>query len=78
MGMTPRIYYEDASVRLWHGDCRDVLPTLEQVDHVITDPPYEAEAHTPMRRTQKSIREAKNDVIDFAPIDASMRDLRGG
>lgn len=36
--MTP--YYEDASVRLYLGDCRDVLPTIEKVDHVITDPPY--------------------------------------
>lgn len=25
---------------LYHGDCREILPTLEQVDHVITDPPY--------------------------------------
>jgi DNA modification methylase len=23
-----------------HGDCLDVLPTIERVDHVITDPPY--------------------------------------
>ncbi len=25
---------------LWHGDCRDVMPTLPKVDAVITDPPY--------------------------------------
>ena len=25
---------------LWHGDCRDILPTLPKVDAVITDPPY--------------------------------------
>ena len=25
---------------LYHGDCRDVLPTLPKVDAVITDPPY--------------------------------------
>ena len=29
---------------LYLGDCMDVLPML-RVDHVITDPPYEAEAH---------------------------------
>jgi DNA modification methylase len=33
-------YYEDASVRLYLGDCREVLPLIGQVDHVITDPPY--------------------------------------
>ena len=25
---------------LYLGDCRDVLPTLERVDAVVTDPPY--------------------------------------
>jgi site-specific DNA-methyltransferase (adenine-specific) len=25
---------------LYHGDCREILPTLERVDAVITDPPY--------------------------------------
>lgn len=36
--MTP--YYQDDAVTLYLGDCREVLPTLEPVDHVITDPPY--------------------------------------
>jgi site-specific DNA-methyltransferase (adenine-specific) len=37
-----RIYYEDESVTLWHGDCRDVLPGLADasIDLVLTDPPY--------------------------------------
>ena len=33
-------YYDDGQVTLYHGDCRDVLPTLAQVDHILTDPPY--------------------------------------
>ncbi len=33
-------YYEDEWVTIYHGDCRDVLPTLEKVDLVLTDPPY--------------------------------------
>src|SRR5690349_12923274 len=36
--MTP--YYEDASCVIYHGDCREILPQLMPVDHVITDPPY--------------------------------------
>jgi site-specific DNA-methyltransferase (adenine-specific) len=28
-----------------HGDCLEVLPTLGQVDHVITDPPYSERTH---------------------------------
>lgn len=42
MSLTP--YYEDASVRLYFGDCLDVLPQLEPVDHVITDPAYSPRA----------------------------------
>ncbi len=30
---------------LYLGDCRDVLPTLGPVDHIITDPPYSARTH---------------------------------
>jgi hypothetical protein len=33
-------YYADDSVTLFHGDCREVLPNLEAVDLVLTDPPY--------------------------------------
>lgn len=53
---------------LYLGDCLDIIPNLAPVDHIITDPPYEEEAHTPMRRTNKSIKQKKNDVIDFPPI----------
>ena len=37
------------------GDCLQVMAGMEarSVDHVITDPPYEAEAHTKQRRTLK-------------------------
>jgi DNA modification methylase len=38
-------YYVDEAVCLIQGDCRDVLPTLAQVDHVITDPPYSERTH---------------------------------
>ena len=31
---------------LYLGDCREILPTLKQVDHVISDPPYgDADTH---------------------------------
>lgn len=36
----PAPYFADASVTLYHGDCREILPHIERVDHVITDPPY--------------------------------------
>ena len=33
-------YYEEPGITIYHGDCRDILPHLEQVDLVLTDPPY--------------------------------------
>lgn len=39
------VYYQDDAVTLYQGDCRDVLPTLPRVDHVMTDPPYSDDTH---------------------------------
>jgi site-specific DNA-methyltransferase (adenine-specific) len=48
----------------------------KSVDHVITDPPYEAEAHTLQRRV-RSVMEGRATVdevsLDFAPITADVR-----
>ena len=33
-------YYQDEWVTIYHGDCREILPTLEKVDLVLTDFPY--------------------------------------
>ena len=35
-------YYEHAGITIYHGDCREVMPGLEPVDLVLTDPPYNA------------------------------------
>ena len=33
-------YYQDSAVTIFHGDCREILPQLEPVDSIITDPMY--------------------------------------
>ncbi len=33
-------YYDEGGIQIWHGDCREILPTLGPVDLVLTDPPY--------------------------------------
>src|SRR4029077_8454374 len=38
-------YYEEPGITLYHGDCRDILPHLEPVDLVLTDPPYGIGVH---------------------------------
>jgi len=70
------------------GDCLDPVTGLasladKSVDHVITDPPYEAEAHTHGRRAfvHASDEYAKGGVgerpLDFDPITEDQRRLVG-
>lgn len=49
-----------------------------QVDHVLTDPPYEAEAHTKLRRNlgRKEFngrRDIQNAALDFGAITEEVR-----
>lgn len=61
------------------GDCTDVMTSLAKVDHIITDPPYEAEAHTKGRRAfkGKSATYAKGAVgerpLDFSAMSETDR-----
>lgn len=72
--MTP--YYEQSGVTIYHGDCLEILPLLGAVDHVITDPPYEDDAHTKARRVQrgaergtaKARSEMRVETLPFPPI----------
>ena len=33
-------YYQDSAITIYHGDCREIVPEIGQVDLVLTDPPY--------------------------------------
>lgn len=33
-------YYDHKGITIYHGDCREILPSLPKVDLVLTDPPY--------------------------------------
>ena len=44
-------YYQDKWVTIYHGDCREILPTLDvKVDLVLTDPPYGINWHGDSRK----------------------------
>ncbi len=65
------------------GDCLDPVAGLaslpdKSVDHVICDPPYEAEAHTLQRRCRDVIEgRARSAALTFPPITASDRAAAG-
>ncbi|KKM01980.1 hypothetical protein LCGC14_1788910, partial [marine sediment metagenome] len=33
-------YFQDESVTIYHGDCREILPQLGPADVILTDPPW--------------------------------------
>lgn len=40
MNKLPEPYYQDDLCTLYCGDCRDIIPLLNKVDLILTDPPY--------------------------------------
>lgn len=54
-------YYEEAGITIYHGDCREVLPSIEAADHCITDPPY-----SPATRAGARTRNDGDVLVPFA------------
>ena len=57
-------YYEHAGITIYHGDCREILPTLPKVDLVLTDPPWELnDSQIEIRATGVAPRRQKSLTI---------------
>lgn len=52
------------------GDCLDIMPTLEPVDHVISDPPYEDELHGAIGRIRRNDGREMCQDLGFAGVNA--------
>jgi DNA modification methylase len=69
--LTP--YYQDESTTIYHGDCREIMPTLGRFDLLLTDPPYGYGWKTNYSRFLKGSSdksEIANDVaenVDLSP-----------
>jgi site-specific DNA-methyltransferase (adenine-specific) len=63
---------------LYCGECEHILPMLDKVDAVITDPPYEDEAHTKGRRLLgeqvNGERTVEYGALDFSPMTEELRE----
>lgn len=61
-------YYKDDQATIYNCDCREVLPDLEPVDLLLTDPPYEQSAGGGgiMRKRQTFI-DIGNELSSFNP-----------
>ncbi len=62
------LHYEDETVKLWHGDCIEVMRTLpdSSVDSVVCDPPYGL-ANTDPAHVAETITRWVNGERDYLP-----------
>lgn len=70
--MKIRPYYEEDRVVLYRGDAFKLLPERDDVDHVITDPPYgERTAEGARTRNTKggTVRGLGRALVDFGHLD---------
>jgi len=64
------IYYQDDKITIYHGDCREIAPTLGRFDLLLTDPPYGiGEARG--RNKTRSVLAVSKDYGDAAWDDAT-------
>jgi site-specific DNA-methyltransferase (adenine-specific) len=65
-----RAYYDDGGLVIYHGDCREILPTV-RADVLVTDPPWRASAHPFVHRRP-------GDGRGLAAVDSVVHGLRYG
>jgi hypothetical protein len=88
-GTVEQVLAGEASWCVVSGECLDVFSQIIAVDHVITDPPFEAEAHTLQRRVKRGDHSAGVDdraaletplsfePLSFEPLSFELRSSSG-
>ncbi len=72
MSLSP--YFQDEAVTIYHGNCLDVLPSLEAVDHVICDPPYSVMVvNTSKGARHDTYGAAKRRDLEYAGVTPDIR-----
>lgn len=74
--MTP--YYQDKFVTLYHGEALDIIPELENIGSLITDPPYSSGGFTRSDRSARTSTKYQNTgtVKKYAEFFGDNRDAR--
>lgn len=73
-------YYDHAGITIYHGDCREVIPTLGGgFDLLLTDPPYGILSADGSAATRRSGGNQDSGVIhwDIAPTEAVVKLILG-
>lgn len=80
-GITP--YYQDGQVTIYHGDCREILPSLakDSVHLLLTDPPYginyKATGHRTKRLPTHGMANDNGEINVLEILGAALRVLKG-
>ena len=68
MATLPSRYYDHGGITIYHGDCREILPSLGRFDLLLTDPPYGIALDTSSRWDWLPDQErVANDEAPFDP-----------
>lgn len=62
-------------VTLFQENCHGVIPTLSNIDHVISDPPYEDELHKAMGRIRRSDGQDMVQELGFIGINSTRAEI---
>ncbi len=75
------IIYDKGGITMYSGDCRDVLPLLDRVDHVISDPPFEGQAHAFGQHRDDAgnlnLKAGSDAGLEFSPMTRDLRTFLG-
>jgi site-specific DNA-methyltransferase (adenine-specific) len=71
----PRCEQLSDNVAVWLGDCLEVLPGLDPVDHVFGDPPYEDELHKAIGRIRRNDGQKMISTLGFDGVNDSRTDI---
>ncbi len=71
-------YYESGGITIFHGDCRQVIPSLGQgsIDLVLTDPPYSSGGFTRGDRNKANKYTLTSAIRRFPELSGDNRDQR--
>jgi site-specific DNA-methyltransferase (adenine-specific) len=69
VGLRP--FYDEAGITIYHADCAQVLPFLEPVDLLLTDPPYGMEFQSNYR-TKKHDKIIGDDALPLGRIHSAI------
>ena len=61
-------YYESALGKLYHGDCLTIMPELEPVDLVLTDPPYKKTKCGKGKKSLGGMLDRNSDLVNSGKL----------